>query len=108
MSVDDCCRVSFILDVSRGLNLCTQGRLRMKPANILVDQVQNGRLFCALTDFGISQAYTENAQLVGAFKVVNLRKASIAYAAPEVVTRFGNRGDVTMELAFAGDVYVLG
>lgn len=80
----------------------------MKPANILVDQDSNRKLFCALTDYGISQMYSENALLVRAFKVINVTGASIAFAAREVVSRLRTRADFTMELAFAGDIYSFG
>ena len=101
----------FSLDISLGLQFMhTKGvaHCDMKPANILVDQDRYGNYFCALTDFGIAQMYSENAHLVQGFKVVNIRGASIAYAAPEVVTRYRERGDATKELAFAGDIYSFG
>lgn len=104
-------KLDFMLDVARGLSFMHSKKVAhcdIKPANILVDADRNGRLFCALTDFGISQVYSQNANLVHSFKVINLRGASIAFAAPEVVTRFRTRTDCSMELAFAGDVYSSG
>lgn len=104
-------KLSFMLDVFRGLKFMHSKKVAhrgMKPANILVDQDENGRLLCAFNDFAISQMFSENSQLVGAFKVVNLRGASIAYATPEVVTRLQTHGQVTMELTFTGDVYSFG
>lgn len=104
-------KLYFMLDVGRGLLFMHSKNVAhcdIKPANVLVDKDRNGRLFCALTDFGISQMYTETAQLVHAFTVVNLRGASIVYAAPEVVQRFRGRRECTKELAFAGDIYSAG
>lgn len=104
-------KIYFMLDSSRGLQFIYFKKLAhcdMKPANILVDQDSKGRLFRAPADFGISQMFSENAQLVQAFKVVNVRGASVAYAAPEVATRLRTRVDATKELAFAGDIYSLG
>ena len=104
-------KICFMLDISRGLEFMHSKQVAhcdMKPANILVDQDRNGMLFCALTDFGISQVYSLNAKLVHAFAVVNLRGASITYAAPEVVVRLRTHNECTQELAFAGDVYSAG
>ena len=101
----------FMLDISRGLGFMhVKGvaHCDMKPDNILIDRDLYGKLSCVLTDFGISQMYSANANLVHAYKVVNLRGASILFAAPEVVTRLRQKGDATKELAFAGDVYGFG
>lgn len=47
--------------------------------------------------------------LVHEFTLVNLRGLSLAYAAPEVLTRFRQNLNVpNAELVFAGDVYSLG
>lgn len=73
-----------------------------------MDQDGNGRLFCALTDFGISQVYSVDANLVHAFVAINLIGASIVFAAPEVVTRLHHRSECNVELAFAGDIYSFG
>ena len=84
-------KVCFMLDIARRMEYMHTKKVAhwdMKPANILVDTDRNSQLFCALTAFGISPVYSENAHLVQAFKVVNLSGASIVYAAPEVVTRF--------------------
>lgn len=100
--------LKFSLDISRGVNFMHQkgvAHCDLKPPNVLVDKKQNGQMFCALTDFGISQMFSENASLVHAFKVANLNGVSIAYAAPEVLYRFRNKINPTKEEAFAGDVY---
>lgn len=75
---------------------------------MLVEENAGGQLYAALTDFGISQVFTVNAQLLREFKVVNLRGVSLVYAAPEAVSRFRQHLDATKELAFAGDVYSAG
>lgn len=101
----------FSVDIVHGLAFMHQkdvAHCDMKPANILVEQGQNGRLRCVLTDFGIAQLYSIDSQLVHAFKVANLRGASIVYAAPEAVSRFRSKEESTKELAFAGDVYSTG
>lgn len=75
-------KLSFMLDIMRGLEFMHFKKVahcHMKPANILADQDEKGRLFCALTDFGVSKMYSEIATLVAAFKVVNMRGASIAF-----------------------------
>lgn len=66
-------KLNITLDISRGLDFMHSkgvANCEMKTLNVLVDRNENGILFGALAE------------------VVNLRGASIAYAAPEVVTRF--------------------
>lgn len=104
-------KVYFMLDVARGLRFMHSKRVAhcdVKPANALVDQNRHGRLFCALTDLGISQMFSEYAHLVEAFRVVNLRGVLIMYAAPEAVTRYRMSADATEQQAMAADVYSAG
>lgn len=101
-------KLHFMLDIARGLQFMharSVAHCDIKPQNVLVDEDQNGRLFCALTDFGIARLYTDQTQLVQAFKIVNLRGLSIHYAAPEVLKNFRGKVNATQEMAFAGDVY---
>lgn len=101
-------KVSFLVDISHGLQFMhskSVAHCDIKPANVLVDEDAGGCLFCALTDFGIARLYTDGTQLVQAFKIVNLRGLSIAYAAPEALKNFRAKVDATKEEAFAGDVY---
>lgn len=84
-------KVAFALDISNGL-MFMHGKCvahcDIKPANVLVDRDQYGFMYCVLTDFGISQIFSQNSQLVGAFRVTNLRGLSLTYASPEVIQRF--------------------
>lgn len=83
-------QISFMADIANGLNYMHSKHVAhydTKPANFLVDVDSFGYLFFALTDFGISQLYSENARMVYAFQVVSLKGASIAYAAPDIVFR---------------------
>lgn len=101
-------KIMFALDVARGLQFMHSKQVAhcdMKPANILVDQDRFGRFFCAITDFGISQMFSTSSNLVHAFTVVNMRGASITYAAPEVMQRFRAKADGTRDLVKCGDVY---
>ena len=104
-------KLRLSMDMARGLrfmHIKGVAHCDIKPANILVDQDYRETYSCVLTDFGIAQMYSENAQLVRAFKVVNLRGVSIEYAAPEAITRYREQGNVTKQLALAGDVYSFG
>lgn len=104
-------KFAFCLDISRGLQFMHSKQVAhcdIKPANVLVDQDQDGRLFCALTDFGISQMYSDAAQLVGGFKIVDLRGASVAYAAPDVLVRLKFGVPATLALSLASDIYSFG
>ena len=60
----------------------------IKPHNVLIDQDERtSSVFCVLTDFGISQVFSEKSLLVKAFRPVITNGASITYAAPEALLK---------------------
>ena len=81
----------------------------IKPANVLLDVSDKDQdLIPIITDFGISRVLsTENLE-VRAFGVVDIRGASVSYAAPDVLFRFRqNRKEFSPEVWKGGDVYAL-
>ncbi len=58
----------------------------LKPANVLVDY-DGTRLFCALTDFGITQIVDDKTLTVKDFRVSDVKGLTVGYAAPEALKR---------------------
>lgn len=56
----------------------------LKPANILIEKNDTDILTPVLTDFGLSTVILGKAEVLGAFRVVNIKGASLQYAAPEL------------------------
>ena len=82
--------IYFGLDISRGLaHMHSNGicHADIKPQNILLEQIQGGRISLVLTDFGIAQVFNAKTLVVGAFLPVALNALSIRYAAPEAIVR---------------------
>ena len=62
----------------------------------------------AIADFGISRVVTQESLAVQAFKVSDLRGASVSYAAPDVFFRFRSaRDERNPNIWKAADVYAL-
>ena len=80
----------------------------IKPANVLLDLNNQGQLTVAITDFGITRIIDQSVLQVSGFQSSQLQGASIAFAAPEVLTRFRkiiNEQDA--RIWKAGDVFAL-
>jgi serine/threonine protein kinase len=100
--------VSFAMDISRGLKTMHTKSVAhndLKPQNILLDTESSGRLFCVLTDFGISHILEEKVIAAKAFSVVNLRGISARYASPEAYQRFRKLAVSPSNVLKAGDIY---
>lgn len=55
----------FMTDIASGLEFMHSKQVAhygMKPANVLVDQNKFSNFFCAITDIGIPQVFSENAK----------------------------------------------
>ena len=63
----------------------------IKPGNILLDVDVNGQLMPVICDFGISRVINASSLKVAAFNASEVRGASTAYAAPEVLYGLRNR-----------------
>ena len=101
-------RFHFFRDVARGLKHMHKlfiAHCDLKPANILVKQ-DGKKMYALLTDFGIGYILDGKPQLVAGFERNNLNGATIAYTAPEVITRFRQKKSGTAtNLIKSGDVY---
>lgn len=105
--------VSYAMDISHGLefmHLKKVAHCDIKPGNVLIDYDQDrNQEFCVLTDFGISQMYSQTSNLVHAFRVINMGGLSFQYAAPELFVKL--RLGITsagVEEAFQADIYAFG
>jgi serine/threonine protein kinase len=100
---------SITSDIAQGLLALHMNHIAhcdLKPANVLLERAENGRLVAILTDFGIARIMSDEIVAAKDFNVVNLRGLSWQQAAPEVIRRF--RGAVSYNAARmlkAGDVY---
>ncbi len=63
----------------------------LKPENVLIDSDVDSKLFCVLTDFGISQIISDEMLQVKEFVPFEIRALSIAFAAPERLLYFRRR-----------------
>ncbi|KAI3660263.1 hypothetical protein MP638_005126, partial [Amoeboaphelidium occidentale] len=83
----------IFLEVGRGLQTMHNHFLAhcdIKPQNILME-IRNGKPYCAITDFGITQVLSHAIVASKVFNVVNLRGLSVQYAAPEAFKYFRDR-----------------
>jgi hypothetical protein len=80
----------------------------LKPANVLLERAQDGRLVAILTDFGIARITSDEILAAKSFNMVNLKGLSWHYAAPEVILRFKGAKTRDTSLAVkAGDIYAI-
>eukprot|EP00158_Paraphelidium_tribonemae_P008865 Partr_v1_DN28711_c3_g1_i2_m61923 putative Unc51-like kinase len=79
---------SFALDIVNGLQHIHEKGLAhndIKPENILLDNDENDRIFCVISDFGIAQIVSRSAPVVDGFRHVLEFGASVAYASPQAL-----------------------
>ena len=99
----------FTADMARGLQHAHKlmiAHCDIKPANVLLKQGQH-RVFCTLTDFGISNILDGKKNLVAGFDKLNLNGASFAFASPETILRLRTKREDPPETIMAGDIYSL-
>ncbi len=72
--------------------------LDLKPENILLDKDEKRKVYCVLTDFGISQIVNNNILKVKAFDIVPVKGMSVNYAAPERFLMYRQRNNVSLEM----------
>jgi serine/threonine protein kinase len=101
--------VSLTSDISQALLALHSSHIAhcdLKPANVLLDRADDGRLVAILTDFGIARITSDVILAAKNFNLVYLRGLSWRYAAPEMIYRFRgvmiHEDELTMK---AGDVY---
>eukprot|EP00158_Paraphelidium_tribonemae_P005950 Partr_v1_DN27600_c0_g1_i4_m30176 putative Inherit from NOG: hedgehog protein len=103
---------AFASDISTGISvLHSNGVVHcdMKPDNVLIDN--GSRLFAVISDFGISRIVTEVALNVSAYKVQNIKGASVAYAAPEAIAELRQKPGpkvLNPNETMARDIYAIG
>ena len=79
----------------------------MKPGNVLLEVNEYGWLSPVISDFGLTRILEVDNLQVKAFEVSDLKGASIAYAAPEVLFRFRNQVNNSPSVVKSGDVYAV-
>jgi hypothetical protein len=100
----------FLADIVSGVSYMHERGIAhcdLKPGNVLIEMDAYYKHICVLTDFGISQIHSSNADLVEAFNCINMRGVSVSYAAPEAIDNFRRKVPRDKEAVFAGDVYSL-
>ena len=79
----------------------------VKPQNVLLNVV-SGRLIPIVIDFGVSRVVSDQSLLVKAFEVSDLKGASLAYAAPDVLFMLRSRVNPrNPNVWYAADTYSL-
>ena len=81
----------FIKDICEGVAMIHRNGLAhsdLKPANILLDTDASGSIFCVLTDFGIARIVRQDIIKVQAFRAIEAKAASLAFASPETLRYF--------------------
>ena len=78
----------------------------LKPGNILIDyDIDERRLYCVITDFGITQVFDNSSLLVYAYVPVQINAASIAYAAPEALQKLKSQDTSDGTVMWCLDIY---
>ncbi|KAI3657153.1 hypothetical protein MP638_002345 [Amoeboaphelidium occidentale] len=101
-------RSQFALDIAQGISTMHSKSIAhndLKPQNVLLDLDSNGRLFCVITDFGISHILSEKVISAKAFSAVWLRGVSARYASPEAYERYRKHLSAPAKVYKAGDIY---
>jgi Leucine-rich repeat (LRR) protein len=92
---------SLSFDIAMGLAyMHKQGiaHCDLKPANVLIENNDAGRLCCRISDFGCAVFVKNKLLQVKAFQVSTARGLSVQYASPEVLKFLDtNQGDFTFE-----------
>ncbi len=104
--------MAFSYDISRGiLAIHEKGvcHLDLKPNNILLDVGRDDRIYCVLTDFGISQIVSDEILKVQMFEAVRIKGLSMAYAAPERIAAYRQGQNCSnREIVKSWDIYSFG
>lgn len=102
-------KTMFLKDIATGLQAIHRAfaHCDLKTANVLVDE--SDRLFCVITDFGITRILSWDSVASKAFTPANLTGFSLLHAAPEVFLRFKGRANLIDSAAVikSGDIYAL-
>ncbi|KAI3656944.1 hypothetical protein MP638_004435 [Amoeboaphelidium occidentale] len=102
-------KTMFLKDIATGLQAIHRAfaHCDLKTANVLVDE--SDRLFCVITDFGITRILSWDSVASKAFTPANLTGFSLLHAAPEVFLRFKGRANLidSAVVIKSGDIYAL-
>lgn len=105
--------IGFTSDIARGLKYMHEkgfAHCDIKTSNALVEyRNEIGRHSAALTDFGIAKVLDETNKKVVALQTTTVKGATVAYAAPEILTALNCPIFIenTPAVTKAGDVYAL-
>lgn len=83
----------FLQDIARGIKFMHKDMFAhcdLKPDNVLIERAKN-RYRAVISDFGLSRILDRDRIYATEFKTVDLRGASIAYAAPEALVALHSR-----------------
>ena len=79
----------------------------LKPANVLLENGNNGELIPVIADFGLARDYSGDSKLATMVNMADLRTGSMAYVAPEVLVRLARQDEGDLDTWKAADVYSL-
>eukprot|EP00158_Paraphelidium_tribonemae_P006761 Partr_v1_DN27962_c0_g1_i1_m11813 putative protein kinase kinase kinase len=101
----------FVRDIGDGLLYMHSTGLAhndMKSANVLIDQLPDGKLCCVITDLGLTQIISMNVDVVKGIRLHPITGMSLIYASPETISRIRNRKNppgFTLSQLPRGDIY---
>ena len=88
----------FLQDIASGVKVIHSNGIAhcdLKLSNILLNVDKSGSLFCVITDFGVARVFGPSAMKVSAFRTINRKAASVAFASPETLKNMRSESTIT-------------